>query len=336
MERPGVTRRLRVGLVSFAHVHASALASTLGTLEQVEFTGIHDEDEARGRAAAEERGARWHRTLEGLLGASDAIVIASTNADRRRYTEAAAKARIHVLSEKPIATTIADARAMVNACKAAGVQLGTAFPVRGSPAVIGLREAIAAGSLGTVRAIRATNPGQYPGLWFGDRRLAGGGAAMDHTVHAADAIRWLTGDEFVRVHAELGSFIYGLDVEDCGLLTCDLASGAFASIDCSWSRPQTFPTWGGVTLHVVGDKATVDIDVFRQALTHYDDTSGRTRLVGWGDDLTRRMVADFVDAVLAGRPVPISGEDGLRALEVAIAAYRSAKTGGPAAIGEVA
>ena len=158
---------------------------------------------------------------------------------------------------------------------------------------------------------------------------------MDHTVHAADAIRWLLGDEFARVHAELGSFIYGLDVEDVGVLTCDLAGGAFVSIDCSWSRPQTFPTWGGVTLHVVGEKATVDIDVFRQALTHYDDSAGRTRLLGWGDDLTGRMVGDFADAILAGRSVPIDGLDGLRALEVVIAAYRSAETKRPVAIADI-
>ena len=331
-----MTERLRVGLVSFAHVHAPALATTLGALDQVEFIGIHDEEEERGRAAADAHGTRWHPKLDGLLAESDAIVIASTNVDHRRYTEAAARARVHVLCEKPLATTTADARAMIEACRAAGVQLGTAFPVRGSPAVIALRDAIQAGTLGPVRAIRATNPGQYPGHWFGDKKLAGGGAAMDHTVHAADVIRWLTGDEFARVHAELGAFIYGLDVEDCGVLTCDLAGGGFASIDCSWSRPQTFPTWGGVTLHVVGEKATVDVDVFRQALTHYDDTSGRTRLVGWGDDLTRRMVADFVDAILADRPVPISGEDGLRALEVVVAAYGSATLGRPVIVGEFA
>lgn len=330
-----MTRRLRVGMASFAHVHAPALATTLRALPQVEFTGIHDEDEARGRAAASAYGARWHPTLDALLAASEAIVIASTNADHRRYTEAAAKAGVHVLSEKPIATTAADARAMIEACRTAGVQLATAFPVRGSPAVMALREAIRAGSLGAIRAVRAANPGQYPGLWFGDRTVAGGGAAMDHTVHAADAIRWLTGDEFTRVQAELGSFIYGLDVEDCGVITCDLAGGGFASIDCSWSRPQTFPTWGGVTLHVVGDRATVDVDVFRQALTHYDDTAGRAKLVGWGDDLTQRMVADFVDAILAGRPVPISGEDGLRALEVVLAAYRSAESARPVAITDI-
>ena len=330
-----MTKRLRVGLVSFAHVHAPSLAATLGALEQVEFTGIHDEDEKRGRAAASTHGTRWHPTLDGLLEASEAIVIASTNVDHRRYTEAAAKAHVHVLCEKPLATTTADANAMIAACRSAGVQLGTAFPVRGSPAVMALKEAIAAGALGRIRAVRATNPGQYPGSWFGDKRLAGGGAAMDHTVHAADAIRWLLADEFARVHAELGSFIYGLAVEDCGVLTCDLAGGAFASIDCSWSRPQTFPTWGGVTLHVVGEKATVDVDVFRQALTHYDDTAGHTRLLGWGDDLTARMVADFVDAILADRPVPISGEDGLRALEVVIAAYRSAEVGRPVIVGDL-
>lgn len=329
-----MNKTLRVGLVSFAHVHAPSLASTLGALDQVDFTGIYDEDETRGRAAASTHGTTWHSTLDGLLEASEAIVIASTNVDHRRYTEAAAKARVHVLCEKPLATTAADARAMIDACRSAGVQLGTAFPVRGSPAVIALKEAIASGALGRIRAIRATNPGQYPGLWFGDKRVAGGGAAMDHTVHAADAIRWLLGQEFTRVHAELGSFIYGLDVEDCGVLTCDLAGGAFASIDCSWSRPQTFPTWGGVTLHVVGEKATVDVDVFRQALTHYDDTAGRTRLLGWGDDLTARMVADFVDAIRAHRPVPITGEDGLRALEVVAAAYGSAELKRPVIVGE--
>ena len=326
---------LRVGLVSFAHVHAPGLAKTLGALEQVEFTGIHDDAEDRGRSAASAYGAKWHPTLEGLLEASEAVVIASTNVDHRRYTEAAAKARVHVFCEKPLATTTADAKAMIDACHSAGVQLGTAFPVRSSPAVMALREGIVAGTLGRIRAVRATNPGQYPGSWFGDKRLAGGGAAMDHTVHAADAIRWLLADEFTHVHAELGSFIYGLDVEDCGVLTCDLAGGAFVSIDCSWSRPQSFPTWGGVTLHVVGEKATVDIDVFRQALTHYDDTAGRTRLLGWGDDLTARMVGGFVDAIVAGRPVPIDGQDGLRALEVVIAAYRSAETKRSVAIADV-
>src|SRR5688572_10034560 len=198
MDAAGMTKRLRVGLVSFAHVHAPGLATTLGALEQVELTGIHDDDERRGRAAASAHGTSWHPTLEGLLGASEAIVIASTNVDHRRYTEAAANAGVHVLCEKPLATTTADAKAMIDACRSAGVQLGNALPVRGSPAVVALKEAIASGALGRIRAVRATNPGQYPGSWFGDKRLARGGAAVDHTVHAADANRWLLDEQFTR------------------------------------------------------------------------------------------------------------------------------------------
>lgn len=327
MDGAGV-RKLRVGLVSWAHVHARALARTLATLPQVEFSGSFDETGAA-------HDGRMHATLESLLSDSEAVVIASTNVAHRRYTLAGAKAGVHVLCEKPLATTIADARAMVDACRAAGVQLGAALPVRSSPAIVALKDAIARGALGPIRAVRATNPGQYPGRWFGDPVQAGGGAAMDHTVHVADALRWLLDDEVVRVHAELGSFLYGLPVEDCGLLTLDLRSGAFASIDCSWSRPATYPTWGGVTMHVVGERGTVDVDVFRQSLTHYDDAAGAATLVGWGDDLNLLMVGGFVDAILAGRPVPISGEDGLRALEVVMAAYRSAELGRPVAIAEV-
>lgn len=321
--------RLRVGLVSWAHVHAPALARTLARLPQVEYTGSFDETGAA-------HDGRTHPTLDALLGASEAVVVASTNASHRRYTDAAARAGVHVLSEKPLATSIADGRAMVETCRAAGVQLGVALPVRSSPALGALKDAIAGGTLGRIRAVRATNQGQYPGRWFGDPVEAGGGAAMDHTVHVADALRWLLGDEVVRVHAELGAFLHGLPVEDCGLLTLDLAGGAFASIDCSWSRPATYPTWGGVTMHVVGDRGTVDVDVFRQSLTHYDDGAGATKLLGWGDDLNGLMVAGFVDAILEHRPVPISGDDGLRALEVVVAAYRSAALGRPVTIAEVA
>lgn len=328
MDGAGV-KKLRVGLASWAHVHAPALARTLVALPQVDFVGSFDETGAA-------HDGRTYPSVDALLNESEAVVIASTNAAHRRYAIAAAKAGVHVLCEKPLATTAADARAMIDVCLRSGVQLGTALPVRSSPAIVALKDAIARGTLGRIRAVRATNPGQYPGRWFGDPVEAGGGAVMDHTVHLADALRWVLADEVVRVHAELGSFLYSLPVEDCGLLTLDLKSGAFASIDCSWSRPATYPTWGGVTMHVVGERATVDVDVFRQSLTHYDDAAGTTTLVGWGDDLNAIMVGGFVDALLAGRPVPISGEDGLRSLEVVVAAYRSAELGRPVAIAEVA
>ena len=323
MDASAVRALLRVGLVSWAHVHAPGLARILATLPQVKFAGIFDEEASRGAPHARELDVPWYPTVEDLLRRCDAVVIASTNADRRRYTEAAARAGVHVLAEKPLATTIEDAAAMIEACRRAGVQLGTAFPVRSSAAVVALRTAIHAGTLGEVRAARCTNPGKYPGLWFADPLLAGGGAVMDHTVHLADALRWVLDDEPVRVYAETGNGFHRLATEDTGIISVDFSRGAFASIDCSWSRPASYPTWGGVTMHVVGDRATVSVDVFDQALVLHADSG--TRLVEWGDDLTRAMVSDFVDAVRADRPVPIDGDAGLRALAVALAAYRSAE-----------
>jgi predicted dehydrogenase len=336
VEGARVTRRLRVGLVSCRHVHAAGLARAISRQPRAELAGIYDEDRGRHAfAIAEACETEVVASLEALLARSDAVVIASTNADHRRYTEAAAAAGVHVLCEKPLATTLADARAMIEACRAAGVELGTAFPVRSSAAVLSLKDAIDSGRMGRILAARCTNPGRYPGGWFGDPAKAGGGAVMDHTVHVADLLRWLLGDEIERVEAEVGSYTADLAVDDTGILLLDLVGGAFASIDCSWSRPKTFPTWGGLTLHVVGEQATIDVDVFRQAITHYDDSTSDTRLVTWGDDLNRPMVAGFVDAILAGRPVPISGEDGLRALEVAIAAYRSSEERRPVAIADL-
>jgi len=341
MNRPLVDRPLRIGLVSCAHVHARGLAYAIASLApRAVLAGIYDEEPDRAGSLVQELRAQFDpgialHDLPPLLERSDAIVIASTNADRRRYTEAAAAAGVHVLCEKPLATTLADARAMIEACRSAGVQLGTAFPVRSSAAVLSLKDAIDSGRMGRILAARCTNPGRYPGGWFGDPAKAGGGAVMDHTVHVADLLRWLLRDEIERVEAEVGSYSADLAVDDTGILLLDLAGGAFASIDCSWSRPKTFPTWGGLTLHVVGEQATIDVDVFRQAITHYDDSTSDTRLVTWGDDLNRLMVAGFVDAILAGRPVPISGEDGLRALEVAIAAYRSSDERRPVAIADL-
>lgn len=329
-----MSRRLRMGLVSTAHVHAAELLRSMRTLPQIEVAGVYDEDSSRGQATAGD--VPFFKKLKDLLKECQAVVIASTNADHRRYTEEAASRGVHVLSEKPLATTAADARAMVRGCAAAGVQLGTAFPVRWSQGVLALRDALDAGSLGRVLAVRGANPGRYPGGWFGDPQRSGGGAVMDHTVHVADLIRWLTKDEFARVEAETGSYTQGLAVEDTGVLLCDLAQGAFASIDASWSRPKTYPTWGGLTLHVVCERGTASVDAFRQTMTHHDDGRSEIRAVGWGDDLTRAMVAGFADAILAGRPVPVAGEDGLRALEVALAAYRSAQERRPVEISEVA
>lgn len=318
---------LRVGIASLAHVHAPAYALALREIPGAELAGIWDDDAGRGQAGADEYAARFFPRLADLLAEIDTLVIASENVHHAELTRAAAAAGVHVLCEKPLATSLADARAMIDACAQAGVKLGTAFPVRYSDAVRGLRDAVRDGALGETLMIRATNRGAYPGSWFGDPALSGGGALIDHTVHVADLLRWIWGCEFAQVYAEADTRHHDLPVDDCGLLLITLANGVSASLDPSWSRPvRAWPTWGDVTMEVTGSAGVASLDVFGQKIELFSNRAGRTQWLNWGDNLDRIMLEDWLRAVRGDGPAPISGEDGLRAIELALAAYRSAQT----------
>ncbi|HEX9371134.1 MAG TPA: Gfo/Idh/MocA family oxidoreductase [Roseiflexaceae bacterium] len=317
---------LRAGIASFAHVHAPAYAAALREIPGATLGGIWDEDAERGRSGAEACGTTFYARLDELLANVDAAIVASENTRHRDLVLAAAAAKVHVLCEKPLATTIDDARAMIDACARAGVLLGTAFPVRYSDAVRQLRAAVRAGTLGEALMIRATNQGAFPGGWFGDPLLAGGGAFVDHIVHVADLLRWIWGREFIEVYAEAATRHHDLPVEDAGMLLITLEGDVTASLDPSWSRPvDAWPTWGGLTLEVTGTAGVASVDAFAQNVDVYSNRRVRGEWRYWGDNLDKLMLEDWLRAVRAGGPAPISGADGLRALELVLAAYRSAE-----------
>ena len=321
---------LCVGIASFAHVHAPAYARALGEIAGISLAGLWDDDPARGQRAAGDFGTRFYAQLNDLLAMVDTLIVAAENTRHKDLVIAAAAAGVHVLCEKPLATTLADGQAMIDACAAAGVTLGTAFPVRYSESVRRLRAAVQNGALGETLVIRATNRGTYPGGWFGDPALAGGGALMDHVVHVADLLRWIWQREFAEVYAEAATRHHDLMVDDCGLLLITLEGGTIASLDPSWSRPaQAFPTWGDVTMEVTGTAGVAYLDVFAQNVELFSNQRVRAQWLNWGDNLDRLMLEDWLRAIRSGAPAPISGEDGLRALELALGAYRSAQTHTP-------
>ncbi len=320
---------LRVGIMSFAHLHANSYAACLRQIPDVTLVGIADDDPARGQARAAQFETRYFPRYEDLLDASlDAVIVCSENARHKDLTLLAARAGVHVLCEKPLATTLEDAREMVTVCRERGVLLQTAFPCPYSPAFRHLLQAVEQGVLGEILAVNSTNHGRNPGGWFTDRALAGGGAVMDHTVHVADLLHRLLGPAR-QVYAEIGNGLAHQPIDDTGLLTIDYENGAFATLDTSWSRPRVFTTWGDVTLHVIGTRATASLDLFAQVATLYSESEQRVRDLGWGPNLDLLMVSDFLEAVRTGRPVSVTGEDGLRALAIALAAYESARTGQP-------
>jgi UDP-N-acetylglucosamine 3-dehydrogenase len=321
---------VRVGIVSFAHVHAPHYAAVLAALDAADFVGIADDDASRGREAAERFGVRFFDDARALFEAVDAVVICSENRNHSRDAVAALEGGAHVLCEKPIATTVEDARAMIRVSEETGRQLRTAFPVRYLPAVRHAREVVRSGGVGRVLAVNGTNHGQIPGGWFLDPELAGGGAVMDHTVHVADALRWILGAEAGSVYAEIGSFFGAEDIDDGAILTIELeggimADGAFATIDPSWSRGDGYPTWGDVTLRITGTSGVLEVDAFAQRLTTFDHESKSVSWTHTGEDMNVLMLEDFLRGVAEGSPAGASGVDGLRALEIVLAAYRSGR-----------
>jgi predicted dehydrogenase len=243
-----------------------------------------------------------------------------------------------VLCEKPLAPTRAEAAAMVAACEQAGVVLMTAFPMRYSAPLLEVKARLDADDLGQPYCFNTTNQGRLPAgqrPWFVDPALAGGGAVMDHTVHVADVLRWYLATEVVEVYAQTTRRLHGpeLQVETGGLLMLTFANGVFASLDCSWSRPPYYATWGNVNLDLITDRGAVRVEAFRQNITVYRADLQRPTLAHWGSDNDQAMLADFLAAVRTGQPPRVTGVDGLRATEVVEAAYESARTGQPVKLG---
>ncbi len=327
---------MRVGILSFAHVHAEGFVGNLRAVPGVELVGFSDDDAERAAEVATTFDLRRFDRPEDLLDAGvDAVLVCSENAHHREAVELAAAAGVHVLCEKPIETTLADAEAMRDACEAAGVTFMTAFPMRFDASVAAVKRSLERGDLGALHAVNGINHSEIPKAhraWFADRDLAGGGAVMDHTVHLTDLLRWMTGSEVTEVYAEVGNPFYPdeVEVDTAGLVTLTFENGVFAAIDCSWSRPTTYPRWGHLKMDLIGERGAVTVDAFAQALTAYSRHLPRhPTWIGWGADPNQAMVEAFVASVREGRPPPVTWRDGFEALRVALACYESAAAGQP-------
>jgi predicted dehydrogenase len=330
-----MTTPLKLGIMSFAHLHGASYAALLAARPDIEVRAA-DDDPDHGKPVADRLGIPFTTSYTELLEwQPDGVIVCSENARHRPLVELAARAGAHVLCEKPLATSLADGRAMIDACASAGVHLMTAFPVRFATPIVALERLAREGRLGRIHGIAGTNPGTMPGGWFVDPALAGGGAVMDHTVHVADLMRWILGSEAVEVYAQTNRLLYpDLPVETAGTLAVTFADATVATIDCSWSKPRSYPTWGGVTLELVGDEGVASADAFAQTFAAYVDGPGRTggqdvSWVPWGANADAAMLAEFIDAIREDRPPRPDGWDGYRATEIAFAAYQSAATGQP-------
>jgi predicted dehydrogenase len=314
---------MKLGIIGTRHVHADGLAACVEACGGTLVGAVERDPDAR---------QGWTRTplleLDELLERSDAVIVAGTNRERVDDTLAASSAGLPVLTEKPVAAGAEDLARLVEEGDASRIMV--ALPVRFAASLQRARRAILDGAIGTPIAARGTNHGQFPGGWFGSLADAGGGALQDHVVHLSDALCWLLDDRVTHVYARTAQAMHAdIDVEDCGVVTLDFDSGVFASIDSSWSRPASFPTWGDVWLELVGTEGRLRIDPMATHLDVYDDSAGKLRHVGYADDdMTLELVRSFLEFARAGADsAPVSFAEGIHASDVVLAAYASAASG---------
>lgn len=315
---------LRVGLVSTAHLHCSSYAQNFSQNARTSMVGVWDNDRKRGEEFAKQRNLKFFKDQSELLDLCDAVAISSENNLHVGHIEDCAKARKHILCEKPVVAKLDEFDRVRNVVAANGIKFMTAFPCRFSPAWQTLKARVLHGEIGTIKAINATNRGSCPGSWFTEPSLSGGGAMIDHVVHVADLIRDLLDEEPDTVYAQTGNNMYSKSWEDTAMVTLEYPCGAFVTIDSSWSRPKAYKTWGDVMIKVVGDKGVINLDMFGQGIEFYRNDAEVSHVSsGYGSDLDGAMVDAFIRACLDGDPVPLTLEHGLAAVSVPLRAYQS-------------
>jgi len=253
----------------------------------------------------------------------DAVYIATPNALHAGEVVAAAAAGKHVMCDKPLALSVADARRAVAACEKAAVRLGITFQTRFHDHFGRFREVIQNGSLGEIRVVQVEmSPGRtlLKG-WRTDPALAGLGAINNLGVHAFDLIGWLLGAEPTEVTA-LAGHEGGFDPETLALVLLRYGTGALAYVNINQSVvfPQADITVYGTKGRVVGRSCTrMNMEGTLDIVTEQGETTIETASY----HAYRGAVMAFEDAVAAGREPSPSGLDGLRSVELTSAIAES-------------
>jgi UDP-N-acetyl-2-amino-2-deoxyglucuronate dehydrogenase len=332
--------RFRVALVGCGRIagnHFDAIAKVDGLL----VSAVCDTVEERARAVGERLGVPWFTDYATMLreAACEIVTVATPSGLHPEHGILAAQAGKHVISEKPMAISLAAADALVQACDDAGVRLFVVKQNRLNPPIQLLRRAIDKGRFGRIyvanTTVRWTRPQEYydqapwRGTWAYD-----GGAFMNQASHYVDLMQWLIGP-VKSVMAKTATLARKIEAEDTGIAVLEFESGAVGCIEVTM---LTFPRNLEGSITILGETGTVKIGgtavnkVEQWQFADYDDddkkieaaTTAPPNVYGFGHEGYYRNVL----AVLRGQATPdTDGRSGRTSLELILGIYESARTG---------
>jgi predicted dehydrogenase len=301
------------GGISGTHVRAAQ------EIEGVEVVAVYGHNPEKTAALAESAGATAYREFEAFLRhPMDMVAIGSPSGLHAEQAIAAVRHGLHALVEKPLDVTTARVDALIAEAERAGRTVGVFFQERLLPDVVALKQQIDGGTLG--RPVMITGqvnwyrPPEYyaSSKWRGSKSLDGGGALINQAIHTLDLLLYFFGD-VTRVTGRTATRLHAIDVEDTAAALLEFESGALGVFECTTAAAPGFPR----RIEVTGTLGSVVYQDPARPATVADATPHR------------RVLADFVDAVRAGRTPACDAREGRRSVAVIEAIYRSATSGAP-------
>ncbi|MBQ7525957.1 MAG: Gfo/Idh/MocA family oxidoreductase [Abditibacteriota bacterium] len=312
-----------IGLGKMGQTHARSYES----INNASLVAVCDMNVEAADALAEKYGIKSYHSVADLLADCDFDVadICTPTFTHLDVIKRAAAAKKHVVCEKPLAISVAEAEEAVRVCKENNVVLFTAHVLRWFPEFAAITRAVKSGSLGDIVTVRTTRGGGYPSsasAWFADFSRSGG-VILDLIVHDFDWLRDTLGD--VKSVYARGLVDKGYEKMDYALVTLNFKSGAIGHVEGSWMRPGGFVA--GVK--VCGTKGMIEHNNVRATSVRICKKEGTSVMTPNPAVYTpyRKELKSFIDALEAGRDPAVKPEDALAAVKIACAAIESVKTG---------
>lgn len=342
MTQPIQGRKVRFALVGCGRISKNHVGSIREHQQDAELVAVCDTDPAALASAVKETGAKGYADIESLLAAGniDIVILTTPSGVHPSQAVKCANAGFHVLTEKPMATKWEDGLRMVRACEEAGVRLFVVKQNRRNATLQLLKKAVEQKRFGRIYMVALNVFWQRPqagyydqAKWRGTWELDGG-AFMNQASHYVDLLEWLIGP-IESLHAYAGTLARDIEAEDTGVLSVKWRSGALGSLNVTM---LTYPKNLEGSITILGEKGTVRVGgVAVNEIQHWEFSDKQpedeqvkaasyetTSVYGFGHPLYYRNVID----VLRGQAQPeVDGREGLKSLEVLIAAYRSARDG---------
>lgn len=330
--------KLNFAIVGCGHI-AKKHAEAIKHAEGAELLAVCDTIPENMTPYIEEYGVQGYEDLDDLLKNPDVDVIniCTPSGYHAPLAVKAAKAKKHVVVEKPIALTLEDAQAIIDACNENDVKLSVVHPNRFRPAIQAIRQAMDEGRLGKLSHANATvrwnrNQAYYDQApWRGTKSLDGG-VLMNQAIHNLDLLLWLMGD-IEEVQSMTATRLRKIEAEDVAVGLVRFKNGALGVIEAATT---IYPKNLEETLSVFGETGSIKIGgVTANKIEHWnvasmDETEVETLVKDieadpFGKPGHQCIIEDMVEAVKENRTPIVTGEDGKKALELVIKLYEAAE-----------